>query len=265
MSGHSKWAKIKRQKGAKDAKRGALFTKIAKNITLAAAEGGGDIDTNFSLRLAVEKAKAANMPSDNIARAIKRGTGEGQKLTIQRISYEASLPGNVAILIDCQTDNTNRTVAEVRKLVENAGGKFVPAGSVSWQFQEKGLIVVAPAKLKKAEKYGKEDTYDAVDPEEAQLELLEIAGINDIGSFEQEDDEAKTMLLQLYTGRSEFAKVLREVEKLDYKVESAELVKEANDKIPGEISVQQSVQRLVDELEDHDDVDAVWTNLEGVG
>jgi len=265
MSGHSKWAKIKRAKGVKDTKRGALFTKIAKNITLAAAEAGGDIDMNFSLRLAVEKAKAANMPSDNISRAIKKGTGEGKKLNIQRVPYEATLQGSIGVIIDCQTDNTNRTVAEVRKIVEGAGGKFVPAGSVSWQFTEKGIITVVPAKLKKSEKYGKDDTYESVNTDEAELELLDIEGILDIENDElEQEDGTEAEVLVVITEKTNFAKVLKQIERLQFKVESAELVKMAKDKIKGSEGQVNAVQGLIDRLEDHDDVDAVWTNLEGV-
>jgi YebC/PmpR family DNA-binding regulatory protein len=265
MSGHSKWAKIKRQKGVKDIKKGAIFTKIAKNITLAANEAGGDVDTNFALRLAVEKAKAANMPSDNIARAIKKGTGEGQKLSIQRISYEANFSGGVAFLIDTQTDNTNRTVSTVRSIVESSGGKMVPAGSVSWQFQERGLINVIPAKLKKAEKFGAADTYEAVPEDEVELAILDIEGVLDIEdgvSVDENDTEIK--IFHVLTERTDFAKILKQIEELQYQVESAELVKIAKDKVNGTPELEQKVENLINNLEDSDDVDAVWSNLGSV-
>ena len=262
MSGHSKWAKIKRQKGVKDIKKGAIFTKIAKNITLAANEAGGDVDTNFSLRLAIEKAKAANMPSDNIERAIKKGTGEGQKLNIQRISYEANYTGGVAFLIDTQTDNTNRTVSTVRSIVEAAGGKMVPAGSVSWQFQERGLINVIPAKLKKAEKFGAADTYETVPADEVELAILDIAGVIDIEegvSTDENDNEIK--IFHVLTERSDFAKILKQIEEMQFQVESAELIKIAKDKINATPGLEEKVETLINNLEDSDDVDAVWSNL----
>ncbi|KXK26604.1 MAG: putative transcriptional regulatory protein [candidate division WS6 bacterium OLB20] len=261
MSGHSKWAKIKRAKGANDAKRGALFTKLGRNITVAASEGGGDPDMNFALRLAVDKAKAANMPSDNIERAIKKGTGEGEKVQITRISYEALGPGGTGIIIDCQTDNTNRTVAEVRKLVESAGGKMVAVGSVSWQFEEKGLITVIPAKVKKAEKYGAEDTWEQVDLEEAQLELLETEGIEDMSESSAEDDDGNTYrVLEVLTDKTDFASVLKSIEEQTFRVESAELVKVAKEQVALSDEDRKRLDAVVESLDDHDDVDSVWTN-----
>lgn len=262
MSGHSKWAKIKRQKGVKDTKRGALFTKLAKNITLAASEAGGDIDMNFSLRLAVEKAKQANMPSDNIARAIKKGTGEGEKMDIQRISYEALGPGGSALIIDCQTDNTNRTISEVRKTVENAGAKITSVGSIGWKFKELGLITIRPAKIVKSDKFGAADSLEKVDQEEAELELLEIDGISDIAESEMENEEGEvTNVLEIITEKSDFARVLKAIEELGYKVESAELIKSANEKLVLSDEDKTKVEKLVENLEELDDVDSVWTDL----
>ena len=134
MSGHSKWSNIKRKKGAADAKRGKVFTRVTREILMAAKEGGGDISSNIRLRLAVDKAKAVNMPKDNIERAIKRGTGESKEGTIEEVMYEGYAPHGIAVMIECVTENRNRTVAEVRHILNRANGTMGEQGSVSWQF-----------------------------------------------------------------------------------------------------------------------------------
>jgi len=262
MSGHSKWAKIKRQKGVNDAKRGNLFTKLAKNITLAAKEGGGDQTMNFTLRLAVDKAKVANMPSDNIQRAIDRGTGKSAEgNAFQRVSYEALGPAGTVAIIDCQTDNTNRTVADVRNIVESAGGKFATAGSVSWQFSEKGLIVVGLTKLRPSEVFGKGVEKESIDAEDAGMEILEVEGVEDMSEITWEADEESVPAIELITSRADFSKVLKNIEDLSYEVLSAELVKIANEKILIEdTSTIEKIENFVAQLEDHDDVDSVWLN-----
>ena len=142
MSGHSKWHSIKHKKGAADAKRGKIFTRLAREITVAARDAGGDVDMNPRLRKAVSDAKAANMPNDNIDRAIKRGTGEEEGVNYDEITYEAYGPGGVAVLIETMTDNRNRTVAELRHLLSKNNGNLGEAGSVGWLFDRKGYIVV---------------------------------------------------------------------------------------------------------------------------
>lgn len=254
MSGHSKWATIKHKKGANDAKRGALFTKLSRNITVAASEGGGDPDMNFALRLAVDKAKQANMPKDNIERSIKKGTGEIQGEVLHKVSYEAYSATGAAMIIDCTTDNTNRTVAEVKSMVETSGGKFADMGSVSWQFEEKGLVVVAPEKIKKSEKFGKEDEYIPVDIDEMSLELMEIEGIEDL--------KVEDGVVELVTAKSDFKKVNDQVEKLGYKIEASELIKLAKDLVPIEGGARTKLQSVMEKIEEHDDVDAVWVNIE---
>ena len=140
MSGHSKWATIKRKKGAADAKRGQLFTRLTKEILMAAREGGGDTDSNFRLRLAVEKAKSQSMPKENIDRAIKRATGEGKEgETFEEVMYEGYAPNGVAVMIECVTENRNRTVSEVRHALTRTGGSMGEVGSVSWQFKSRCL------------------------------------------------------------------------------------------------------------------------------
>src|SRR5688500_3682696 len=158
MSGHSKWSSIKHKKGAKDAKRGKLFTKLARAITVAARDGGGDPDANPTLGLAVQKARDASMPKDNIQRAIDRGTGEGaDAAAIESVVYEGYGPGGAAILVETLTDNRNRTGSEVRHAFEKHGGSLGEPGSVSWQFEKRGVILVD------GERYGEEDVMPAID------------------------------------------------------------------------------------------------------
>ncbi|MDH4142849.1 MAG: YebC/PmpR family DNA-binding transcriptional regulator, partial [Chloroflexota bacterium] len=142
MSGHSKWSTIKRQKGANDAKRGALFTKVAREISVAARQGGGDPDANYRLRLAIEKARSVNMPADNIKRTIDKATGGGEADEYEEIVYEGYGPGGVAVLVEAQTDNRNRTAAEVRSMFSKSGGQLAGSGAVAWQFEPRGLISI---------------------------------------------------------------------------------------------------------------------------
>src|SRR6476659_8887522 len=143
MSGHSKWSTIKRQKGANDAKRGALFTKVAREISVAARQGGGDPDANYRLRLAIEKARSVNMPADNIKRTIEKATGGGEGEQFEEIVYEGYGSGGVAVLVEAATDNRNRTAAEVRSIFTKTGGQLAGSGAVSWQFEPRGLITIA--------------------------------------------------------------------------------------------------------------------------
>src|SRR5687768_2902052 len=143
MSGHSKWSQIKRQKGANDAKRGAIFTKIAREISIAAREGGGDPDANYRLRLAMEKARAVNMPAENIKRAIEKATGGSAAEQYEEIVYEGYGPGGVAILVEAATDNRNRTAADVRAMFTKNGGSLAGAGAVAWQFEPRGVVAVS--------------------------------------------------------------------------------------------------------------------------
>ena len=142
MSGHSKWSTIKRQKGANDAKRGAMFTKVAREISVAARQGGGDPDANYRLRLAIEKARSVNMPADNIKRTIDKATGGGEAEQYEEIVYEGYGPGGVALLVEAQTDNRNRTAAEVRSMFAKSGGQLAGSGAVAWQFERRGIVLV---------------------------------------------------------------------------------------------------------------------------
>lgn len=262
MSGHSKWAKIKRQKGVNDTKRGNLFTKLAKNITLASKEGGGDQTMNFALRLAVDKAKVANMPSDNIQRAIDRGIGKNTEgNTFQRVSYEALGPAGTVVIIDCQTDNTNRTVAEVRNIIESSGGKFATVGSVSWQFSEKGLVVVGLAKLRTSKVFGKGLERVKMNIEDIETEILEIEGIEDMNEIIWDIEGSDTQAIELVTPKSNFSQVVKELENRDFEVLNAELVKVASEKVQVDnTSLIEKIENFISQLEDHDDVDSVWVN-----
>ncbi len=256
MSGHSKWSKIKRQKGANDEARGKIFTKLSRNITLAAQQGGGDPDMNFSLRVAIDNAKSENLPSDKIERAIKRGTGELEGGQIVSIMYEGYGPGSVAILVVCQTDNTNRSLTEVKTITSTNGGKLSPEGSVSWQFTERGYFLIKPEKFQDSGKFGKEGEYKPVDPEELELELMEIPGVVDIKTEENEGE----YIIEMISERDSFSTVHKQLEDSGFKVEEATLGWIANDKQHISEEDQEKLDKLVELLEESDEVNNVWHN-----
>ncbi|MBD3362121.1 YebC/PmpR family DNA-binding transcriptional regulator [Candidatus Dojkabacteria bacterium] len=258
MSGHSKWAKIKRQKHANDAKRGALFTKLGKAIRIAAAEGGGDPELNFALRLAIDKAKESNMPKDNIKRAIKRGTGESGSGAIQKVIYEGVGPDGSAFIVKCSTDNTNRTVSEIRKIFETNGGSMGSAGSMTWKFEELGVIEIKSAKFEKAEKFGEEDKYVSVSKDDLELDLYDIEGIKDVKRATEEDD----FDFEIITQKIDFAKVHKKVEDQKIQILTAELRFLPKNEKKVEDEVQEKVLGLMDKLDDHDDVDNVFTDVD---
>lgn len=255
MSGHSKWAKIKRQKGANDIKRGALFTKLAKIIAIAASEGGGDPDMNFTLRLAVEKAKQANMPLVNIEKAIKRGTGELDEGTrLEKVIYEAVLSNGGSLIIECTTDNKNRTVADLRRLLENNGGTLGVNGSVSWKYDEVGYIVAEPKKLVKSSIFGKEDTYEpVVDIEALEMELIEIEGIRDI-----QQEEGNIIVI---TEKTMYSSVNKTLYSLGLKIQSAEIRFLPKEYISIDEQATTRLLELMSSLDDHDDVENVFTDI----
>ena len=238
MSGHSKWSTIKRKKGAADAKRGAIFTRISKDITLAARDGGGDPDMNPSLRLAVKKAKASNMPSANIDRAIKKGTGDLPGMKYEDYVYEGYGPGGVAIMIDVMTDNKNRTVPEIRHLMDKNGGKLGEPGCVNWMFHKKGTILI------------NKNQYD-------EDELLENALENGADDFESDND-----FFIITVNPDSFHDLLVFFENKKYDIESSEisLVPENTVKVDNENSDQ--LMTLLDLLDDNEDVQKVYSNFE---
>jgi YebC/PmpR family DNA-binding regulatory protein len=238
MSGHSKWSKVKHVKAVVDAKRGKIFTKIIKEITVAAKIGGGDVDGNPRLRAAVLAAKAANMPADNIKRAIQKGTGELPGVTYDEINYEGYGPGGVAILVESMTDNRNRTVSEMRHVFSRNNGNMGEAGSVSWMFHKKGSIVIDK---------------NAVS-EDKLMEIALEAGADDI----QEDSGN----FEVLTSPEAFDKVTKALEASQIPTISAELamVPQTWIKLTGKEA--QQVLKLVEALEDHDDVQKVWANFD---
>ena len=237
MSGHSKWSTIKHKKGAADAKRGKIFTKVIKEITVAARIGGGDIDGNPRLRLAVQKAKEVNMPQENVTRAIKKGTGELEGVQYEETSYEGYGPGGVAIFMEVMTDNKNRTVGELRATLGKNGGNMGENGCVGWIFEQKGLIVV-----KMSEK-----------GEEELLELAIDAGGDDLQTV---DD-----YYEITTSVESFEPVRKAIEDAGIKTQSSELTRIPQNTVNVEEKHCKSLLRLMDTLEDHDDIQKVYSNF----
>jgi YebC/PmpR family DNA-binding regulatory protein len=238
MSGHSKWASIKHKKGALDAKRGKIFTKIIREMSIAARLGGGDPGANPRLRTAVEKAKAVNMPADNIKRAIQKGTGELEGMAYEDITLEGYGPGGVAILVEGTSDNRNRTVSEIRHIFTKNGGNLGTAGSVSYMFKPRGYIAIAQSKVS----------------EEKLMDLALDAGAEDIvGSGE---------VWEVYTSPNTYEAVLTAVKKAGIEPEEAEIGKYAETSVTLEGVKAQTMLKLIEALEDSDDVQNVWSNFD---
>lgn len=239
MSGHSKWSTIKRKKGANDAKRGKIFTKLIKEITIAAKMGGGDPEGNPRLRSAVTAAKSENMPKDNIDRAIKKGTGDLDGAVYEEILYEGYGPGGVAVLVETMTDNKNRTVADIRHYFAKSGGNLGESGCVGWMFDKKGTISV-----------DKEGV-----TEEELMDLALEAGAEDV--VEEEDS------FQIITAPEAFNDVVEQLEKANVKFSEATMSMIAQNTIDvAEEKTARSLLRLLDNLEDHDDVQKVHANFD---
>jgi YebC/PmpR family DNA-binding regulatory protein len=238
MSGHSKWSTIKHKKAAKDAKRGKLFSKLIKEITVAAKIGGGDINANPRLRTAVNTAKSSSVPNDNIDRAIKKGTGEIEGIEYEEIQYEGYGPGGAAVLVSVLTDNRNRTVSEVRHLFSRFGGNMGESGCVAWMFQKRGTIVVDKS---------------AAD-EEKLMEVALEAGADDIS--EQEDS------FEIATSPENFDTVQEALEAAGIATSSAEVSMVPSNVVDLSGSSAERTLKLLDELEDHDDVQDVACNIE---
>lgn len=238
MSGHSKWARIKRKKAVTDHKRGQLFTGFIREITVAAREGGGSIEFNPRLRLAVDTAKNSNMPHENIERAIKRGTGELEGITYEEVAYEGYGPGGVALFIETTTDNQKRTVADVRHILEKNGGNLGTVGSVAWQFDRKGQLYVDAAQ------HG----------EEVVLEAALEAGAEDVALIEGE--------LVVTTDVASFHAVQDGLEKAGLKVSDAELVMISQNAVPVAGSDAERLLKLLEALDDNDDVQKVSSNAD---
>ena len=238
MSGHSKWHSIKHKKGAADAKRGKIFTRLARELTVAARDGGGDPNMNARLRKAVSDAKAANMPNDNIDRAIKRGTGEIEGISYDEIRYEAYGPGGVAILIDTMTDNRNRTVADIRHLLSKNNGNLGESGSVSWVFDRKGYLVV-----------GKD--------QKTEDELFELA--IEAGAEDLKDDGDN---FEVFTDPDAYEDVKKAVENGGVELQVAEISMIPQNYVKLEGNEAQQMLRLYEAIDDHDDVQNVYANFD---
>ena len=238
MSGHSKWSSIKHKKGAADAKRGKLFTKFIKAITVAARNGGGDPDRNPPLRMAISTAKSANMPNDNVERAIKKGTGELEGVNYEEVYYEGYGPKGVAIYIQCLTDNKNRTAAEIRNLFSKNGGNMAGAGSVSWVFEHKGLIVVDTQAVK----------------EDKLMECAVDAGAED---FSRSGD-----VFEIVVTPHDFEKVKQTLIDKNIPITSSDLTYLPKSQVPLSSDDAKHVLKLVDLFEDHDDTQNVYANFE---
>lgn len=237
MSGHSKWSTIKRKKASTDAKKGQLFTKVARELTIAAREGGGDPNANFRLRLVIDKARQANMPKDSIERAIKRGTGEIKGEALEEIRYEGYGPHGVALLLDALTDNRNRAVADIRRLLTRSGGSLGETGSVTWHFDQKGLIIIE-AEGKEAEGFA----LQAID-----------AGADDV--------RIENGLVEIYTQPVDFPQVKEALERDGVPFSSAEITMVP--KSLTQLGEQETIQvmHLIEALEDLVDVQQVYSNL----
>jgi len=238
MSGHSKWSTIKHKKGAADAKRGKIFTKLIKEITVAARLGGGDPNSNPRLRTAIAGAKEQNMPQDNINRAIKKGTGELEGSSYEEVTYEGYGPGGVAILIEAMTDNKNRTVGEIRAILSKNGGNMGENGCVSWIFEKKGLIIVK----------------DSAMDEDALLELALEAGAEDMqntgGQFE------------ITTSIENFETVHETLKEKNVPLEYAEITAIPSNTVPVDETNGRAVLKLMELLDDHDDVQKAYSNFD---
>ena len=239
MSGHSKWSTIKHKKGAADAKRGKVFTRIIKEMTVAARLGGGDPEANPRLRAAVAEAKANNMPKDNIKNAIKRGTGEIEGATYEEITYEGYGPGGVAIIVEALTDNTNRTTPEIRHAFEKNGGNFGTPGSVRFQFEKKGYFAIEKSAA----------------GEEKLMEIALEAGADD---FQTDDPDA----WEIYTTPDNFESVRQALETAGIATVEAKVEMIPATYVSVDEAKAKQIMRLLETLDDHDDVQNVWSNFD---
>jgi YebC/PmpR family DNA-binding regulatory protein len=239
MSGHSKWSSIKRQKGLNDAKRGAVFTRVSREIMVAARSGGGDPDGNFRLRLAIDKARSVNMPMDNIKRAIERAAGAGEGEQFEEIVYEGYGPGGVAVLVEAATDNRNRTAADVRSIFTKAGGQLAGAGAVAWQFEPRGLIAVGA---------------DGKDADEVALAAID-AGAEDVDTSDRDR-------VEVFTSPADLQRVRKALDDAGVAIESAENAMVAKSTVEVDANRARQNLRMIEALEDLEDVQRVTANFD---
>ncbi len=238
MSGHNKWSTIKHKKGAADAKRGKIFTKLIKEITIAAKAGGGDVDGNPRLRTAVQAAKAANMPMDNVTRAIKKGTGELEGVNYEEIVYEGYGPGGVAVIVEATTDNRNRTVAEIRRIFSKSGGNLGENGCVGWMFDRKGQIIIK-----------KENA-----TEEQLMDIALEAGAEDVVDSDP--------VWEVLTDMTDLYVVNEAIEKAGIQIEESKLARVPQNLVKVEGKVAEQVLRMMEALDDCDDTQDVFANYD---
>tara|TARA_B100000575_G_C23031456_1_gene593832 strand:+ start:211 stop:948 length:738 start_codon:yes stop_codon:yes gene_type:complete len=238
MAGHSKWANIKHKKAAQDAKKGKVFTKIIKELTIVSRDGGSDPDSNPRLRQAISLAKSANMPNDTIERAIKKGAGELDGINYEEILYEGYGPGGIAIIMNALTDNRNRTVAEIRHLMNKYGGNLGEAGSVSWMFRHKGQIIIDATSIN-------EDTF-----------------VENVIDLEIEDLQTQKLEFTILTKPSDLFQIVDQIEKKGYPIKSSTLEYIAKSYVKIEKSMVDKAITLMDCLDSHDDVQNIYSNLE---
>jgi YebC/PmpR family DNA-binding regulatory protein len=242
MSGHSKWSGIKHKKAIVDAKRGQVFTKVAREITVSAREGGNDVDGNFRLRLAIQKAREVNMPADNIERAIQRGVGGKEGAQLEEIRYEGYGPHGVAVMVDVLTDNRNRTVAALRNIFTRSGGSLGESNTVAWMFRQQGVLRL--------------DAGDA-DPEELALEVLDAVDVGEEGDVAVDGGS-----VQVTVAPTHFEEVRRALEGRGHTLENAEVTMTPSTSVAVDVKQAPAVLRLLDALEEHDDVQQVYANVE---
>ena len=238
MSGHSKWSTIKRQKGIADNRRSQIFTKLGREVSVAARQGGPDPETNSRLRIAMERARDANMPKDNVERAIKRGTGGGDAAALQEVVYEGYGPGGIAILVEALTDNRNRTVSDIRNVFSKAGGNLAEAGSVAWLFEMRGLIAV---------------DVNSADPEELALRAMDTGA---------EDVQVDAGSVEVYTRPETLSAVRQALSEADVPIASAEIAQVPKNTVPLEERQAEQVLRLLDRLDELEDVQRVSSNAD---
>ncbi len=238
MSGHSKWSKVKHQKAGEDARRGQLFTKLSRELTIAARQGGPDPEANVRLRLAIQRAKAANLPSENIERAIKRGSGQTDGVALEEVVYEGYGPGGAAMLVEVATDNRHRAAAEVRNAFSRGGGNLGESGCVAWLFEPRGILEVE---------------VDGKDPDEIALLAID-AGADDV--------QNEGTVLEVYTTPSQLEPVRQALDKLGLKITNAEATMVPKTTVTTDEETALRVLRLIERLEDLDEVQKVYTNLE---
>ncbi len=268
MSGHSKWSTIRHKKAINDAKKGKIFSKLAQQITVAAQQGGADVDSNPTLRLLVSKAKSESMPVANIDRAIEKGAGIGEDATMyESVSYEGLAVSNVSFIVDLLTDNKNRSVADLRKMFTDAGGSLTDTGSVSWNFDTKGMVIVKCAKEMKSTEHGVDDKEVVVDKEIVLMELLDIVGVTDIKEERSifvghSGDEDESNDIEVYTKFEDLGRVRDAIVTTGYIVKEAlpvKICKVPKDRPEGEIK---RVVQFIDSLLEMDEVQRVWTDCE---